>query len=149
MGTPEIGERVVSIIYTGNDPHLADELNITLCTNGLKSQVVRAQPIRSEPVVVALLVILAIPLHNFLAAFGSAAGQAAGERLAAFFRRAFANKADGVDEVVLRDGVNGIDIYLHPHVPPGAYEELWRLVTSAPGVLRYDQKNGAWFRADQ
>ncbi|MBB4762579.1 hypothetical protein ACFQFC_00115 [Amorphoplanes digitatis] len=138
----------VSVVHFG-EPEAAEVLAAGLGGPGASAPVVEAQRTRAVAADLALLVLLALPVHGFLKKLGEMLGETTGAGIAKLFNAAFARVRGGGAgrSIVLRDGVHGMDVELTADLPPAAYEQLGALMAAEAVTLRYDPGAGAWVAA--
>lgn len=134
---------IVSIVHF-DEPEAAEVLAAGLGGLDAPAPVVEAQRSRSAADL-AVLVLVALPIHGFLSKLGESLGESTGAGLAKLVNAAFARLRGGAGRhIVLRDSVHGMDVELAADLPPTAFEQLGTLKTAEAVRLRYDLRAGAW-----
>ncbi|WP_143194317.1 hypothetical protein [Micromonospora sp. CB01531] len=149
-----MSEQSVSVVHFGgsDDGDTAEAVAEMLRAHRFTTRVVKAQESRSDAGSLALIVLVAIPLHGFLSALGESLGGATGAALQTLFGRVFARLHDGRTEqrsIIIRDAARGIDAEIRAGLPGEAFEQLRALVIGDSVKLRYDSVAGAWAVVDK
>ncbi|MFI6763279.1 hypothetical protein ACIBF5_29515 [Micromonospora sp. NPDC050417] len=144
-----MSDQSVSVVHfgVGDDGEAAEAVAETLRSHGFTARALKAQANRGDASNLALIVLLAVPVHSFLSALGESLGSATGEAMHALFGRILTRLGSGRSErpvVVIRDATRGIDAEISAGLPPEAFEKLSELATEDSVKLRYDPVAGAW-----
>jgi hypothetical protein len=147
--TREISDGAVSVVHFG-DLVVADAMVAALRESGIPARSVPGQASRGDGASLALVVLLAIPVHAFLSALGESFGKSSADGLKALLAKVTRRNGQQDHEViVIRDAVAGMDLELRADLPPEAFATLAELLDGGHRTLRYDADARRWVAGDK